>query len=149
VFEELPDNTLTLYVYICKGIAGAPSTDYGISIDMKETGCQEKNIDTWQQHSYWMLVFSEHPTWPDIICNIWYEGNEPSDRTRDNIAQGLQSMIGTVIFGLAPRCPACQSDDVERITSLKRVGPGKFVSGDHEYKCADCGWSFSVKVQKG
>jgi len=149
VSDRWKDNDLTLYVYICKGIAGAPKDDYGISIDMKQSGCQEKHIDTWEQHSYWMLVFEDHPTWPDIVCNIWFEGNEPSDRTRDNIALGLQSMIGTVIFGVTPNCPNCHSDDITAVVGLRRKDTGRFEMGDHEYICLDCGWSFSVIVRTG
>lgn len=140
--------TVELFVYICKGIAGAPANEYGISINFEKSDCKEKPIKTWSGVAYWALSMQDSPGYPDVFINIWYEGKMPSDHVRDTIHEGLHSMIGTVLFSQDPLCPRCKSYEIAQSWAIDQNAEGNFIVPEKVYICMDCGWEFKVTTHQ-
>ena len=83
------DDTIYLYSFWCKGIAGAPPDEYGMHLTGEEDDAPKPLPDRTQGgldtagYSYWALSYSPTDELPPLLIHIYFEGPLPPDEQRD------------------------------------------------------------------
>ncbi len=89
--------TIEVYAYVCKGIAGAPGGEYGMHVT-GDQGDQPRPLDTWADQSYWALSADESNGYPPVLMHIHYEGPLLDERVRDEINYHVKRLTGKLLF---------------------------------------------------
>lgn len=100
----LPE-TVEVYAFVCKGIAGAPADQYGVHL----TGDPEDSPKPLPAHtaaglpktgfSYWALSAEAYGEFPSVLIHIYFEGDLPGVPERDWINKAIQRLTGQALFG--------------------------------------------------
>ncbi len=75
-------NTMEIFAYVCRGIAGAPLPYFGMHIT-SDPNDQPKRLDTWADQSYWALSADAANGYPPVLMHVFFEGPPPDEQTRD------------------------------------------------------------------
>ncbi len=91
---------LQVWAYICKGIAGAAETDYGIQVT-KEPSEPPKPLIDWVQRTAWGLCIDPTNGYPLMIISVSFEGAWLSEEQRGPLNQVVIDLANYLLFGRA------------------------------------------------
>ncbi len=92
--------TLQVWAYICKGIAGAAETDYGIQV-IQEPSDPPKPLIDWAQRTAWGLCIDPTNGHPLIIVSVSFEGAWLSEEQRGQLNQVATDLAYHLLYGRA------------------------------------------------
>ena len=91
-------DTLQVWAYICKGIAGAAETDYGIHLTTDPAG-SPKPLSNWAQRTAWGVCVNATNDHPLIIVSVSLEGAWLSEQQRSPLNQVVLHLVDQILFG--------------------------------------------------
>lgn len=83
--DDGPRDTVQLYAYIQKGIAGAPAGEYGLHL----TGDPADAPPPPPEYAYWALSIDE----PPALIHVHFEGALPADEERDVVNSAVMELF--------------------------------------------------------
>src|SRR5512141_194292 len=91
-------DTLQVWAYICRGIAGAAETNYGIHLTT-DPADPPKPLANWAQRTAWGICVDATNDHPLIIISVSFEGAWLSEQQRGPLNQVVLNLARHLLFG--------------------------------------------------
>ncbi len=146
---------LQVWAYICKGIAGAAETDYGIQVT-GEPSDPAKPLIEWGQRTSWGISIDAADDHPLIIISVSFEGAWLSEAQRGPLNQVVVDLANHLLFGRVLQPIQCFAYVGKGIGGASRRQDGIYVTYDRDnqppaFKTWDklSRWTLTVEAVNG